>query len=332
MENNRVKLENGIKKYKLYLITIVLLSIILVFFLGKIYEKSEQPLPEPLKIVNANNTDVYASVSVQMLTDPFASDDEDEYYFAMDKDKYLCIVVLNKNNVERLKQIIDYTYSEDEGMTPEAITITGRTKEITSDLKEIAIESYNEMIEEDFLNEDNFEDYFGNIYLNTKLSAVDYSTETFAVCVVGIILFILLFYYLRAVITTKKTIRKYTLNGSIEYIYSQLDQMDTVVLASGKTFLTREYIIDISSGLVIFKYDDIKWVYPFKVTQYGVTVGRYIQIVNIENKKFKILAMEGFAKKYKVEEFENAYIEICKRAPHALCGYTTENSKKAKNI
>lgn len=330
MESNRVKLENRIKKLQLYLIPILLLAVIIALCIVSGYEKSKQPLPEPVKIINAGNSEVYASVSVQMLTDPFASDDENEYHFAVDKDNYMCIVVLNNNDAARLKQIMDYTYSEGDVTVPDAITITGRTQSIESDLKEIAIDSYNEMIEDDLLNEENFEDYMGNIYLDTKLSPISYYTETVIVACALIFEVILLVCYFNAVIKTKSTLKKYTLNGSLEYIYSQLDQLDTLIFLNGKTFLTREYVVDVSDGLTIFKYDDIKWIYPAKLTQYGITVGRYIKVINIDNKQFTLFSINGFSKKNKLEEFEKAYFEICKRSPNALNGYTAENINRSK--
>lgn len=331
MESNRKKVENKIKKNNMYLIPIVILAIIIGLCIYSADEKSKKPLPDPIKVLDTNKTGEYASMDIQMLTESFATNDVDECHFAMDKDNYICIVVLNKEDTDRLQQIKEYTYSEDE-VAPKAVTVKGVTQEITDDLKKIAIESYNEIIGDQLLNNDNFEEYIGNIYLDTKVSPIDYSFEMGIGILSGTFLFILLIYYLKAIVTTKSTLKKYTLNGSLEYIYSQLDQLDTQAYANGKIFLTREYIIDISNGLVILKYDDIKWIYPYNIKRYGITVGRYLEILNFEKKKFRILATEGIIRKNKLEEFETVYIEICKRAPNSMHGYTQENLQKSKNF
>jgi len=325
-----MKLQKNIRRHNIYLIPIVILLVIMGFCIIKADEESKQQLPEPIKIVNTNSADEYASIDVQFLTDSFASDDEDEYRFAMDKDNYMSIVVLNKNDVEILKDINDYTYSEDNSIeTPATLKILGMTQEIPADLKKLAIESYNENYGESILTENNFEEYVKNIYLNTKLSPRDTPLLGFAIFCGGVAI-TLLVVYLTIVIKTKKTLREYTLNGTLEYIYNQLDQLDTLEYNKGKIFLTRECIINSTDGLSIIKYDDIKWLYPYIYKVNGITTGRYIKIVKNDKTKVTILVDAGSVTKKGTDKFNIVYNEIYQRAPNALSGYTQENINLSK--
>lgn len=329
MESKKMKLQKRIKKYNISLITIVIMIIIIGFCIMKAYEKSRQQLPEPVDMVNINNADEYASIDVSLLTEPFAENDEETCSFALDKNDYMYVVVLSETDIERLKEIKNYTYTEDETVEiPEIVKIKGMTQQIPSDLKKLIIESYNELYEEFFLNEENFEEYMGNIFLNTRLSPIDYSLELF----IGILCVIFAIIYVRTIIITKGTLRKHTLNGSLDYIYAQLDDIDTLEYNKGKTFLTREYIVDTSDGLVIVKYDDIKWVYPYNIVQYGITTGRSIVIVKNDKKRVQILGIAGFGRKETMEMYNTVYNEICEKSPNALKGYTDENKKLSKNM
>jgi hypothetical protein len=333
MESNKIKLQKNIIKYNIYLIPIAILLIIIGFGIIKADEKSKQPIPEPIPIANIKGADEYASIDVQLLTDPFASDDEDEYRFVMDKDKYIYIAVLSKNDVEILKEINEYTYSDDDNIKiPATIKIVGMTQEIDPKLKKLAIESYNELYGENLLNENNFKEYIANVYLNTKLSPSDISLETGIVGLSAIFVIILLIIYLEMIIRTKRTLREYTLNGTLDYIYYQLDQLDTLEYNKGKIFLAREYIVTSKEGLIIIKYDDIKWMYPYIVERHGITVGRYIKIVKNDKTKVTVSVIQGFDKNNGTEIFNTVYNEICQRAPNALSGYTQENMKLSKNM
>lgn len=329
MENNRLKVQKRINKYNISIITIVILIAVIGLCIFKAYEKSKQQLPEPVSMSSVNIPDVYASIDVSLLTEPFAENDESECSFVVDKNEYLSVVVLSDDDIERLKAIKEYTYSDDESIeAPESIKIQGMTQVIPEDLKKIIIESYNELYDDNSLNEENFEEYMGNVYLNTKLSPINYSVEILAGILSGIFAII----YIKTIISTRLTLRKYTLNGSLEYIYSQLDQIDTVVYNKDKFFLTREYIVDCSNGLVIIKYDDIRWIYPFQIVQYGITTDKSIIIVDKDKKRFKVLEMWGIGKKERTEMYDIVYNEICKRAPNALKGYTSENKRQLQNM
>ncbi|MDF2866277.1 MAG: hypothetical protein K0R72_1095 [Clostridia bacterium] len=329
MESKKAKLQKRIRKYNISLITIVIMIIIIGVCVVIAYEKSKQQLPEPINMANVNKADEYASIDVSLLTEPFAEKDEQKCSFALDKNNYMYVVVLSEIDTERLKEVKNYTYTEDENVEiPDIVKIKGMTQQIPSDLKKLIIESYNELYEENLINEENFEEYLGNVFLDTRLSPVNYSLELF----IGIVSAIFAIAYIRTMIITKSTLKKYTLNGSLDYIYDQLDEIDTLEYNKGKTFLTREYILDTSDGLVIIKYDEIKWVYPYSIVQYGITTSKTIVIVKNDKRRVQIAGIAGFGKKEKMEMYNEVYYEICRKSPNALKGYTEENKKISKNM
>ena len=81
---------------------------------------------------------------------------KEKFYLAMDKDNFLYIIYMHDDTYEKLKNIKD-----------KPVKLTGVTEEITSDIKSLAIESYNKELGEEYLNEENFPEFVGLVYLNT---------------------------------------------------------------------------------------------------------------------------------------------------------------------
>jgi len=332
MENNKSKLQRNLKKDNIYIIISIIFLAILVICIVKSDEKSKEPIPEPISLINSTRVNEYSTMYVQYLTEPFASKDDMECSFAMDKDNNMYIIVLNEDNVKSLQQIKNYTYSDDEDIQmPESVQIFGRTQEISLDLKKLAIESYNQIYNEQIINEDNFYEHLSDMYLNTKLPPRDDTIYVIIEFICFIMAITSLMVYFKRKFKTRKTLKEYTSNGTLEYIYDQLDEMGAMECIIGKLFLTREYIIDAFEGLSIIKYDDIKWIYPMKVTQYGMTVGIYIEIVKHNKQRIKICRFGSFNTMKRNDIFIAVYTEICNRVPNALKGYTNENMKLSKN-
>jgi hypothetical protein len=333
MESNKAKLQKSLKKDNIYLVVAIIFLAILVICIVKSDKKSKEPAPDPISLINSTRVNEYATLDVQYLTEPFASKDDIECSFAMDKDNNMYIIVLNEDDLKRLQQIKDYTYSDDEDkQMPESVQIFGRTQEIPLDLKKLAIESYNEIYNEQIINEDNFNEHLSNVYLNTKLSPRDDTIYVIIEFICFIMILVLLIKYYKRKSKTRRTLKEYTSNGTLEYIYDQLDEMGARECIIGKLFLTREYIIDIFEGLSIIKYEDIKWIYPMKLTQYGSTVGTYIEVVKHNKQIIKICEFGGSNNVKRNDIFTAVYMEICNNVPNALKGYTSENMKLSKNL
>lgn len=334
MESNKNKLKKSLKKYNMkMLILISILAIILLICICVYAKKNKEPIPEAIDLVTATKTNQYATVKVQFLSEPFATKNGQEYSFIVDEDKTIYIVKLSMKDSNRLKQIKEYTYSKNQNeQMPESIQIFGRTAEITSDLKKVAIESYNEMYDSKDLNDNNFSEYLGDVYLDTNLSAVDHSSEeAISILSIAIIVYSLIEYFKNKFITNK-TIKEYKKNGTLECIYDQLNQIDTEEVIVNKLFLTKEYLVVAMKKLIIIKYEDINWIYPINIMRYGNIVEKCIEIIKKNKQKIKIFKM-GISNKNRqkdMDTFSIIYNEICKRVPDALKGYTEENKNISK--
>jgi len=106
----------------------------------------------------------------QMLTDSFANyefNDQRELYFVMDEYSQLYVVCMYREDMQKYQDVYEYTYSDDDGPAPSG-KIEGYAVAIDEELKELVIESFNGMMGEELLTEDNFAEYVGNYYLDAS--------------------------------------------------------------------------------------------------------------------------------------------------------------------
>ena len=104
-------------------------------------------------VLKNSNLEVHSSPLV------FAEYDNDpnKFYIVQDEN-YLYIVYLTEEIYDEIM---------DKDLEKEPFIIEGYTEIISDDIKTLAIDSYNELMEEEIITEDNFKSYFGSIYLNT---------------------------------------------------------------------------------------------------------------------------------------------------------------------
>lgn len=109
-------------------------------------------------------------VEFEMISYPFASfelNDTQGLYFVFDEDMCTYIVCMNNNRLEEeFAEIYEYTFS-DTVEAPKVGRVEGYSMEIDEEIRDIAIEEFNYMWGEEIATEQNFEEYFGNYYLDT---------------------------------------------------------------------------------------------------------------------------------------------------------------------
>lgn len=339
MENNDI-IKSGLKRKNIYLIiSLVALAVAIALFVwtGTIVNK-EVGNPEDLHkviIKSGEKNNVYSKVNIQLLTDEFAIYGEEDstdskYYFAFDED-YCYIVNLTTSTFYSLKEINDYTYTQDaDAAIPEPVTVMGMTREIPKELKEIAIDTYNELMGEEIVNEENFEDYLGSVYLCEGITPQDdIDLQVLGICISGATFIILLIYYITISYKTRKVIKKYREKEEFEKVEDELEREEKEEFRKAKIVLTKNYLVDISKGLDIIKYSEIAWIYPFNLRQYGATTSKSIVIVTEDKKTHKIATINSLSRKQK-EEYERLFNSIVEKAPHALVGFTRENKQAMK--
>lgn len=107
-----------------------------------------------------------------LISDPFAEFELSSklgLYFVFDTDMYGYIVCMEQARVEKeFADIYEYTFSGGE-TSPGLGHIEGYAQPINSEMMKYAIEEYNWLWNEELINETNFEDYLGTMYLDTTI-------------------------------------------------------------------------------------------------------------------------------------------------------------------
>lgn len=173
---------------------VLLIAGIAIFFVSANTDKMESG--EAIEIYYATETDQYSFCKMQYMSDSIASYDALEnlqFYFSFDDEFVPVIICMHNDDLPRFEPYIDAFYSEDDEDLPKQMTVTGYAQPIDSDLKEIAIECFTEIFGEGYVDEGNFEDWFGSYYLQIgqKNSAYGVSNVGIGLLLAAIILIVI---------------------------------------------------------------------------------------------------------------------------------------------
>lgn len=317
--------------------------ICIIAIIGSIFwinYKIENETPEPIDFTTDGSigmkTEQYAYFNVQGLSDEVAiygdvenhySSENDRYYIAFNGG-YMYIVDLDFDTIDLLKPWQDYTYSTEENpVEPEPVTIYGMTESISSELKEMILDYYNEGISEEYqISEADFENYFGSVLLNVRREPVDTSWQGLIIFAAGCAIFIIAIVHISMAVE-KNRVKKYLKKNEYEEdLASQLDDYVEEKHYKDRVILTKDFFVDLKYGaLAVFKYTDVKWIHIHNVKTYGITASSSL-IVYLKDGKTKVGCVE--IKGAPTEEFMGILNRICEKAPaDCLKGYTPENVK-----
>lgn len=313
---------------RVYVVAIIFLLITIVFF-GWAFvledtNKSDAKDFLESRIGMQTKEKEYVSLDVTMGPTLFA-----EYDTMITSDKYYFVWSGDALNIAYL----DYgTYQEVTTKTSneESIKIYGVTKTIPTDVLEIAIDVANDIVGEDFLTMDNYQDYISTMYIDAVNPLHDNSIQIVA----GIIFALLsIAFFILAIVRqrlTKKSIQSRT-ESEWQKILTELDDENVKHYKKINLYLTDNYIIDLSNGLRVIEYKDIVWMYQYQLKQYGMTTNKNIVIATKNGKKVSIANMDNFMKRSKKAYTEIMDFIVSKNSSIAL-GYTKENKKEMKNL
>lgn len=89
-------------------------------------------------------------------------------------------------------------------------------------------------------------------------------------------------------------------------------------------------MVSFMSGLEVYDYNDIVWVYPHEYRYNGSLSQKSLMIVTKNGKAHKLATVS--ASKKNLTLFDEMYDTFLNRVPNALSGYTKENKEKAKEM
>lgn len=331
-ENKKILLKRFGKSKNNLILTIVFIAIaIFLLAIGVIIDHRALPQGKDLDDVTKENE--YVQCKVVEMTDCFADYSvdgsvRDEYYMATDGN-YVFIVDLSKKQYNDLKKQISQS---DENS--EEIIVTGMSEKISTDLKKIAIDTYNEMYDEKLLNYSNFDTYFTPYYINAKKTPND-SGNMFLMfgALSGFVGEIFLLCFIILYFRTRSSIKKFAEKNDLTEFILELDDPTNLTFEKTKTIFTKNYIVNYTNALTIIKYKDIVWIYPIDYRRNGIKYASRISITTKDKKTKLISEITSFGKENQ-KQFEDTYMEIINRKPTILAGSTSENIKamNKKNI
>ena len=290
----------------------VVFLVILVCAIAWIYKVKDV---KPVHLLEVDKESVGAYININAEPYGFASKVGDDSWLAiaMDENNYMYIVRLSNTQFNKIE---NYFENAPEGSTYE---IAGVTRKINSEISKLALDAYNGIVsEEKQLKESEFEDYFGDMYLEMGITA-DISIQVVLATVSSILFISLMMVGLISKKRTKKVME------SEEY-QKAIIEADMPELDSKNTILTKNYIIYYNAGLHIASYNDLAWIYRHTVTYNGVPNHSFAYYIK-GNKKVNFIGF-GFDKK-KVEEL---IAFIYQKNPNVLVGFTSENKKIFKEM
>lgn len=319
---------------------IIAISIALFSYSSELDKKGEvEPVAKEYNELIAYKQDVeneYVEVTITDVPYGFAEEEVDgitrSYYFVYDQYDYMYIVRL----MDSTYTMLENKYNEN----PEefSYTLKGYIFEDPEELKELAISAYNEGMEEEIVNQENFRLYFGNTYLDEVLTPY---SDTSAILIgigagIDVLALVLLILYITGYIKTKNALKKYdkedleyelSKSSTIEY---KISKVSTLENKKDKIYLTDRYIVSkIMGGLNVLEYNELVWLYNEKRRINGIPTT--INLKGFTNKKsYELVVVSAYG------EGENLLIEIMdkikERNPQVMLGFTKENQQSYKEI
>ena len=175
-----------------YLIVITILSVCIY----KLYSEETNIIPWD----KVESTDEYTYIKISKMSEKFAFYEEKNLgiHFVIQKEEtgqwHTYLVAINEDDYNKYKKIIDYSYDRIKE-EPKPITVYGYPVVISQELKELSIKNVANFIpaeNEIVINDDNYETYLTNSYLDTTQSHIDELSPALFVTVLLLVTVIIL--------------------------------------------------------------------------------------------------------------------------------------------
>ncbi len=321
--NNILKKE--IKKIYNYLyIFLIFLALGLLLIAIGIYDNKQKESSYTYLndiIVNKNNEEnsyAYLEIAQQPYSiAKYENDEENAFYIVFDG-RYYYIAYLSNDLYNNLNV---------EGLEDNPLTIYGTTTKTPEELRQIAIEVYNEGLdEENQISLENFNSYFGEVYLNnTSLKKINS-----AFYILSIIPFTIALIFLGIFITKKIKVRNvinHLTEEEMNKLEKEIEQKDSIHYEKLHLILTKNYIVSFEHGFTILAYKDIIWIYEHKLKQYGITTANNIFVTDQKGKNYNIVSTDGLNKKTNAE-MKEIILAISSKNEKMLVGYSKKNQEE----
>ena len=325
INNIYIKKEN---KKKIVNIILSILILLIAFLFKDMREESIKEANEKVTDLNSiiisseDKTDKKAYIDVKYKPYKFAvSDDTVNSYYIISDEKYMYIAYMSPEDETKLNNG-DFENS--------SVKIEGITELTSDEIKKLAVDTYNESVEEsNKISMEEFNDYFGPIYLNTTISQTSdtsfYSTIYVLLILAGVITFCINLYKLIAFRNSMKKLKEN------DEILNEMNDEKSFYYEKTHLCLTENYIVTFNGRINAIKYEDVVWMYRFEQRVNGIKSNQCIKIMNNRGKTYSIAEIDLVTKKKK-EIYEEIWKNIVEKNDKIVLGYTQENIKQMKEL
>lgn len=316
------KIINECKAYKKYLIISLVFFVItgILLFLGiKQSEKIEESILDLETLIQNRDTKQQNTyIEINPKTYQFAVyDGLPESYYIVSNGQYYYVAYMKD------------TYSIEVNNKKENVKLTGVSKIPSTDIKKLAIEVYNEGLEEDKqITIADYNNYFGDVYIDTTDKIDNGSAYYFFAFVTFIIFLIFLIISIVKKISFSKSLKKIP-DEILFKLDAEMNDKDAFYYQRAKLFLTKNYIINFGGKFSYTNYKDIYWLYPYELRYNGAKTSVAIKFMDKDCNERVVANMDAYTKKSK-EVYDEAWETIVNKNKNMLIGYTKENISKAK--
>lgn len=324
--NKNVQKEKNLMVRKIAIFfVIIMIAIGLKVWENQMSEKvnSEMTDLDSLIVSIEENEDKKAYLDIKSKPFQFAvADGVTESYYIVTDGEYLYIAYMDQEDFEKLNH-------DEIEQTP--VRVEGITKKIPDEIKDIAIEVYNEGLEEEdkIKTDEDFYKYFGDIYLNMSV------TENSDVMMVRGFFFIVLIFGVIGFIVSVwnyisfgKTMEKMD-NGLLSDLDEEMNHPDAFYYEKTHLYLTNHYIVNFNGKFVAINYQDIVWMYPYEQRTNGIKTTQAIKVMNNEGKTYTIATVSAVTKAQKAV-YDEIWNTIVSKNSNIKLGYTKENINEMK--
>lgn len=286
--------------------------------------KDEEVKPTLLDDILVNNPVEDAYGYIDIISEPvlFAEygEGEKKAYFVEDEE-YLYVVEMGD---QKYNEIVAQDYP---------VRVEGSTVWADDDLKEIAIETLNESLdEENQLLVSEYDDIFGPLTLDLDVTPLFMNDWILIIgLVLGVIALIVLLAFFVSKVRYRRSLKKMS-DEEKEKIKKEInDEKNAFYYKNAHVYLTENYVVNLANRFEAISYKEIVWMYPYTLRYYGVKTYQSIMVVTKDQKKHTICYMNVLTKANK-EVYQEIYETILQKNPEILDGFTKENKDKMKEI
>lgn len=309
--NKKNILETTQKPYIVILFTVLTL----IFFLLS-YTFSQILLAEGKSFDNDRNT-IYTTVHIDITSLPIAFETfakgKNETFYITGNGVNMYIVKLDKKQYQKIRE--EY----ENNPTDFIYHIVGRTDRIFANLENSSQSAYNDAKGEVIITSSNYEEYFGQAYIDGTENAgigvgVLFSTLGY-VCMVATLFSAI--EYVHAVIKLRQAINEH----GKEKLAEQLNDPQTLAYPNAGAYLTKQFLISNSVDFKVVSYDDIFWIYILNKRLNFISIGKYIMVATMDGKRQPVV----YSKNQKV--LEEIMSKLYEKNPAVRLGYSKDNQQ-----